>query len=96
MAAILGLDYDAVVKIAAEAAEGEVLAAANDNSPGQVVVSGTRAAVERAIALATERGAKRAIELPVSAPFHCALMQPAADAMRRPWRPPRSARLPCR
>ena len=87
MAAILGLDFDEVAKIAADAAEGpdgkEVLAAANDNSPGQVVVSGTAAAVQRAIALATERGAKRALPLPVSAPFHCALMQPAAAAMEK-------------
>ena len=87
MAAILGLEYDDVAKIAADAAEGpngekDVLAAANDNSPGQVVVSGTAGAVARAIAMASERGAKRAVPLPVSAPFHCALMQPAADAMR--------------
>ncbi len=82
MAAILGLEPDAVASIAQEAAQGEVCQAANDNGGGQVVVSGTKAAVERAIALASERGAKRAILLPVSAPFHCALMQPAADAMR--------------
>jgi len=82
MAAILGADLDAAREIAAAAAEGdEVCAAANDNAPGQVVVSGHRTAVERAIRLAAERGFKRAVLLPVSAPFHCALMQPAADAM---------------
>lgn len=82
MAALLGLDLDAARAVAEEAAEGEVVAAANDNAPGQVVVSGAKAAVERAIAVAKTRGAKRAVLLPVSAPFHCALMQPAADAMR--------------
>jgi [acyl-carrier-protein] S-malonyltransferase len=82
MAAILGLDYPDVAAIAREAAAGEIIAAANDNSSGQVVVSGHKAAVERAIALATAKGAKRAVLLPVSAPFHCALMQPAADAMQ--------------
>lgn len=81
MAAILALDYDAVATIAAEAAQGDVCAAANDNAPGQVVVSGHKAAVERAIALATEKGARRAVMLPVSAPFHCALMAPAAEVM---------------
>jgi [acyl-carrier-protein] S-malonyltransferase len=81
MAALLGLDYDAAVAVAAEAAEGEVCQAANDNSEGQVVVSGALAAVERAVAIAKTRGAKRAMLLNVSAPFHCALMQPAADAM---------------
>src|SRR6056297_5411 len=81
MAAVLGLDLEAVRALAADAAEGEVCAAANDNDPGQVVVSGHRAAVERAVAMAKDRGAKRAMLLPVSAPFHCALMQPAADAM---------------
>ncbi|WP_425090975.1 ACP S-malonyltransferase [Tropicimonas sp. S265A] len=81
MAAILGLDLDAVRAVAAEAAEGQVCAAANDNDPGQVVVSGHRAAVMRATEIAKEKGAKRAVMLPVSAPFHCALMQPAADAM---------------
>lgn len=81
MAAILGLDLEIVGEIAAKAAESEVCAAANDNDPGQVVVSGDRAAVERAVALAKDRGAKRAMLLPVSAPFHCALMQPAAEAM---------------
>lgn len=81
MAAILGLDFERVGKIASEAAGAEVCQAANDNDPGQVVVSGHVGAVERAIELAKEAGAKRAILLPVSAPFHCALMQPAADAM---------------
>ncbi|MEO3433545.1 ACP S-malonyltransferase [Inquilinus sp. CAU 1745] len=81
MAALLGLDVDAAREIAAAAAEGDVCAAANDNAPGQVVVSGHKAAVERAIALASDRGAKRAILLPVSAPFHCVLMAPAAQAM---------------
>ncbi len=82
MAAILGLDMPDVQAIASEAAGAEVCAAANDNSDGQVVVSGHKAAVERAVALASTRGAKRAVMLPVSAPFHCALMAPAADAMR--------------
>ncbi|MGH1456606.1 MAG: ACP S-malonyltransferase [Alphaproteobacteria bacterium] len=81
MAAILGLDFDVVAKIAKEAAQGQVCAAANDNSDGQVVVSGHKDAVERAVALASERGAKRAVILPVSAPFHCDLMEPAAEAM---------------
>lgn len=81
MAAILGLDFAEVDAIAKEAAGDEVCQAANDNSVGQVVVSGSKAAVERAVALASEKGAKRAVILPVSAPFHCALMQPAATAM---------------
>ncbi|MET4806520.1 ACP S-malonyltransferase [Limibacillus sp. MBR-115] len=81
MAAILGLSFEEVVAVAAEAAEGEVCQAANDNAPGQVVISGHTAAVERAIVLAKERGAKRALALPVSAPFHCRLMEPAAEAM---------------
>ena len=81
MAAILGLDIEAVRAIAADAAEGEVCAAANDNDPAQVVVSGHKAAVERAAVLAKERGAKRALMLPVSAPFHCELMAPAAREM---------------
>ncbi len=81
MAAVLGLDFDVVAKIAKEAAQGEICAAANDNSDGQVVVSGHKDAVERAVALASEKGAKRAIILPVSAPFHCDLMAPAAEAM---------------
>ncbi|WP_113913090.1 ACP S-malonyltransferase [Roseovarius dicentrarchi] len=82
MAALLGLDLAAVEAIAAEAAQGEVCEAANDNDPAQVVVSGHKAAVERAVDLAKAQGAKRAMLLPVSAPFHCALMQPAADVMR--------------
>ncbi|MFC0340367.1 ACP S-malonyltransferase [Paracoccus niistensis] len=81
MAAILGLDFAAVDEIAREAAEDEVCQAANDNDPAQVVISGHKAAVERAAALAKARGAKRALMLPVSAPFHCALMQPAATVM---------------
>ncbi|MEP3345284.1 MAG: ACP S-malonyltransferase [Litoreibacter sp.] len=81
MAALLGLDFEAVQAVAEEAAGDEVCQAANDNDPGQVVVSGHKAAVERAVDLAKERGAKRAVLLPVSAPFHCTLMQPAAEAM---------------
>lgn len=81
MAAILGLDFDTVTEVAVEAAEGEVCEAANDNDPAQVVISGHKAAVERATEIAKARGAKRALLLPVSAPFHCALMQPAADVM---------------
>jgi [acyl-carrier-protein] S-malonyltransferase len=81
MAALLGLDLATVTEIAAEAAEGDVCQAANDNDPGQVVVSGHAAAVERATVLAKARGAKRAVLLPVSAPFHCALMAPAAEVM---------------
>lgn len=82
MAALLGLDFEQAQEIAAAAAQdGQVCQAANDNAPGQVVVSGHKAAVERAIELAKEKGARRAVLLPVSAPFHCALMQPAADAM---------------
>lgn len=81
MAAILGLGLEDVRKVADAAAQGEVCAAANDNDPGQVVVSGHKAAVERAVNLAKEAGAKRAVLLPVSAPFHCPLMAPAADAM---------------
>lgn len=81
MAAVLGLDFETVRAVAEEAAEGEVCQAANDNDPGQVVVSGHKAAVERAVEIAKAKGAKRAVLLPVSAPFHCALMQPAAQAM---------------
>ncbi len=81
MAAILGLDFADVDAVAREAAQGEVCQAANDNSSGQVVISGAKAAVDRACELAKAKGAKRAILLPVSAPFHCALMQPAAQAM---------------
>ena len=82
MAAILGLDLDAVRAVAHEAAEGEVCQAANDNDPAQVVVSGHKEAVERAVAIAKDKGAKRAMLLPVSAPFHCVLMAPAAERMR--------------
>ncbi len=82
MAVVLGLDLGAVEAVAAEAAEDEVCQAANDNDPAQVVVSGSRAAVERAVEIARARGARRAMLLPVSAPFHCALMQPAAEAMQ--------------
>jgi [acyl-carrier-protein] S-malonyltransferase len=82
MAALLGLDIGPAREIAEAAAQGEVCACANDNGPGQVVVSGHRTAVERAIAIAAERGVKRAIMLPVSAPFHCALMAPAAEEMQ--------------
>jgi [acyl-carrier-protein] S-malonyltransferase len=81
MAAILGLDFAAVKSVAEAASQGQVCEAANDNDPGQVVVSGHKAAVERAIDLAKEAGAKRAILLPVSAPFHCSLMETAAEQM---------------
>ncbi len=81
MAALLGLDYETAVAAANEAAQGEVCQAANDNGGGQVVVSGDKAAVERAVEIAKAKGAKRAMLLAVSAPFHCRLMQPAADAM---------------
>ncbi len=81
MAALLGLDFAAAAEVAAEAAQGEVCQAANDNDPAQVVVSGHKGAVERAVEIAKAKGAKRAVMLPVSAPFHCALMQPAAEAM---------------
>jgi [acyl-carrier-protein] S-malonyltransferase len=81
MAALLGLDLETAQAVAAEAAQGDVCQAANDNAPGQVVVSGSKAAVERAVEIAASKGAKRAMLLPVSAPFHCALMQPAADVM---------------
>jgi [acyl-carrier-protein] S-malonyltransferase len=82
MAALLGLEFDAALEVARAAAQGEVCDAANDNGGAQVVVSGHKSAVERAVAIAQEKGAKRAVMLAVSAPFHCALMQPAADAMR--------------
>jgi len=82
MAALLGLEFDAALAVAREAAQGQVCDAANDNGGGQVVVSGHKAAVERAIGIAQEKGAKRAVMLPVSAPFHCGLMAPAAEAMR--------------
>jgi [acyl-carrier-protein] S-malonyltransferase len=83
MAALLGLDYEAAVAVAEEAAQGQVCQAANDNGAGQVVVSGDKAAVDRAVEIAKARGAKRAMLLPVSAPFHCRLMQPAADVMAK-------------
>ena len=81
MEALLGIDFDAAVAVANEAAQGQVCQAANDNGGGQVVVSGDKAAIERALEIAKTKGAKRAMLLPVSAPFHCRLMQPAADAM---------------
>ena len=81
MAALIGLDFDGAAAVAAEAAQGQVCQAANDNGGGQVVVSGDKAAVERAVEIAKGKGAKRAMLLQVSAPFHCALMQPAADVM---------------
>jgi len=82
MAALLGLDEAVAVEACAEAAQGEVVSAANLNSPGQIVIAGARAAVERAMAAAKARGAKRAVLLPVSAPFHCALMKPAAERLQ--------------
>jgi len=81
MAALLGMEVEAAREVAAAAAQGEVCDAANDNGPGQVVVSGHKAAVERAVEIAAERGSRRSIMLPVSAPFHCALMKPAAEEM---------------
>jgi len=81
MCALLGADIDKAAALAAAAAEGEVCEVANDNDPGQVVLSGHRGAIERAVALAKEHGIKRGVILPVSAPFHCSLMQPAAEAM---------------
>lgn len=83
MAALLGLELAPALEAAAEAADGEVCEVANDNAPGQVVVSGAKSAVERAIDIAKGKGARRAILLPVSAPFHCSLLQPAADAMAK-------------
>jgi [acyl-carrier-protein] S-malonyltransferase len=82
MAALLGADLGQAQELAKAAAEGDVCEAANDNAPGQVVISGAKAAIDRAVALAPKFGARRAVLLPVSAPFHCALMQPAADVMR--------------
>jgi [acyl-carrier-protein] S-malonyltransferase len=82
MAALLGANLELARKIADAAAQGEVCTVANDNDPSQVVVSGDKGAIDRAIEIAREMGAKRAVPLPVSAPFHCALMQPAAEAMR--------------
>jgi [acyl-carrier-protein] S-malonyltransferase len=83
MAALLGLDYETAVAVADEAAQGQVCQAANDNGGGQVVVSGDKAAVDRAVEIAKAKGAKRAMLLPVSAPFHCKLMLPAADVMAK-------------
>jgi [acyl-carrier-protein] S-malonyltransferase len=82
MAALLGADLAQAQELAKAAADGDVCEAANDNAPGQVVISGSKSAIERAVGLAPKFGARRAVLLPVSAPFHCALMQPAADAMR--------------
>lgn len=81
MAALLGVDLPDALKIAEAAAEDEVCDAANDNAPGQVVLSGSKSAIDRAVAIAPEHGARRAVLLPVSAPFHCALMKPAQDVM---------------
>ena len=81
MAALLGLDFATAEAVAAEAAQGEVCQAANDNDPSQVVISGHKGAIERAVEIAKEKGAKRAMLLPVSAPFHCTLMAPAAEKM---------------
>ena len=81
MVALIGLDLAAACEVAAEAAGGDICQAANDNGAGQVVISGHRTAIERAIVIAGKKGAKRVLPLPVSAPFHCALMQPAAEAM---------------
>src|SRR5689334_20602925 len=83
MAVVLGLEMDIVDRLCAEAAQGEVVSPANFNGGGQVVIAGAKNAVERAAALAKERGAKRVLDLPVSAPFHCRLMQPAADGLER-------------
>ena len=82
MAALLGADLDLAQRIAEAASNGEVCTVANDNDPSQVVISGQKSAIDRAIAIAKDMGAKRAVPLPVSAPFHCPLMQPAAEAMR--------------
>ncbi|MFA7601495.1 MAG: ACP S-malonyltransferase [Novosphingobium sp.] len=96
MAALLGADIDKAQALADAAAEGEVCTVANDNDPGQVVLSGHKGAIERAIALVKEHGIKRGLLLPVSAPFHCPLMQPAADAMAEALEktPPGPPRLP--
>jgi len=96
MAALLGADIEKATALAAAAAQGQVCSVANDNDPGQVVLSGHREAIERAIALVKEHGIKRGVALPVSAPFHCSLMGPAADAMAEALEatPPRALRLP--
>ena len=83
MAALLGLDFDAAKEVAEEAAEGEVCDVGNDNAPGQVVLSGATAAIERAVEIAKEKGARRAVPLPVSAPFHCSMLAPAAEVMEK-------------
>lgn len=83
MAALLGADLIKAQAIADAAAEGEVCTVANDNDPSQVVISGAKGAIDRAVAIAKDHGAKRAVLLPVSAPFHCPMMQPAADAMAK-------------
>lgn len=83
MAALLGAELDLAREIAVAAANGEVCSPANDNAPGQVVLSGATAAIDRAIEIATERGIRRSVKLPVSAPFHCAMMAPAADVMEK-------------
>jgi [acyl-carrier-protein] S-malonyltransferase len=96
MCALLGADIDKATELAKAAAEGQVCEVANDNDPGQVVLSGSTAAIERAVALAKEFGIKRGVILPVSAPFHCSLMGPAAEAMAEALErtPPRAFRLP--
>ncbi|ANU07785.1 ACP S-malonyltransferase [Paraurantiacibacter namhicola] len=96
MCALLGADIEKATALAEAAAEGEVCEIANDNDPSQVVLSGHKGAIERAVAMAKEHGIKRGIPLPVSAPFHCSLMQPAADAMARALEdtPPQAFRLP--
>ena len=96
MAALLGLDLEAARAVAEEAAQGEVCAPANDNAPGQVVLSGHKSAVERAVEAAAGQGARKCVLLPVSAPFHCTLMAPAAEAMAEALdrSPPRAPRLP--
>ena len=96
MCALLGADLDKATALAEAAAEGEVCQVANDNDPGQVVLSGHRGAIERAVALAKDHGIKRGVLLPVSAPFHCSLMQPAADVMAEALErtPPGAMRLP--
>ena len=96
MAALLGAEFDLAQAIAADAAQGQVCEVANDNGGGQVVLSGAKAAIDRAIALAAERGVRRAMLLPVSAPFHCTLMQPAAEACRPRWPRSRCGRRWCR
>ena len=83
MAALLGLDFDAAKEIADEAAQGDVCDVGNDNAPGQVVLSGATSAIKRAVEIAKEKGARRAVPLPVSAPFHCSMLAPAADVMEK-------------